>query len=310
MTVIAALLLGVLSQDQDRIQDLIRKLGSDDFETREKATEDLKKAGKTAKDALLKASEESEDPEVRQRSKTILEEMARAEKPAPRRIPLPQPGQGGGFGFRGSSVTIRSVNGDSVYTITPGDGSPALTFHKAAAGAVKLEYKDDQGEAKTVEAPTLEAFLKDHKELAGKFGISEEGIHYSGSRVSFKGNGLPGFEFPRVPRVAPRVPPPAPPPALDDEDDGVPVAGARLGAVEDSLRAQLDIPEKQGAVVLGVTSGSLADTLGLRKNDVLLELDGKKITSPESAKGLVTKDSTGTVLRKGRKVAIGAKKDF
>ena len=310
MTVIAALLLSLALQDQDRIQDLIRKLGSDDFETREKAGEELKKAGKSAKDALQKAAEESEDPEVRQRSKTLLEEMAKAEKPAPRRIPLPQPGQGGAFGFRGGSVTVRSVNGDAVYTITPGDGSPTLTFHKAAAGAVKLVYADDAGETKTVEAPTLAAFLKDNKELAQKFGVSEEGINYSGSRVSFKGNGMPDFAFPRVPRVAPRVPPPAPVPPLDDDDDGVPMAGARLGPVEDSLRAQLDIPEKQGAVVLDVTPGSVAATLGLRKNDVLLELDGKKITSPESAKGLVTKDSTGTVLRKGRKVAIGAKKDF
>jgi hypothetical protein len=309
MTLIAALVLSLALQDQDRIQDLIRKLGSDDFETREKATEELKKAGKPAREALTKASEESEDPEVRQRSKTILEEMAKAEKPAPRRIPLPQPGQGGGFGFRGSSVTVRSVNGDSVYTITPGDGSPTLTFHKAAAGPVKLEYPDDKGETKTVDAPTLDAFLKDHKELAQKFGISEEGIHYSGSRVSFKGNGLPDFTFPRFRRIP--VPPQPPAPPLDeDEEEGVRVAGARLGAVEESLRAQLDIPEKQGAVVLGVTPGSLADALGLRKNDVLLELDGKKITSPESAKGLVTKESAGTVLRKGKKVAIGAKKDF
>jgi hypothetical protein len=308
MTFIAAMILSLSLQDQDRIQDLIRKLGSDDFETREKASEELKKAGKSAKDALTKAAEESEDPEVRQRSRTILEEMAKAERPAPRRIPLPQPGQPG-FGFRGSSVTIRSVNGDSVYTITPGDGSPTLTFHKAAAGPVKLEYPDG-GETKSAESPTLEAFLKDHKELAQKFGISEEGINYSGSRVNFKGNGMPDFNFPRLPRLAPRVPPPAPVPPLDDEEEGVRVAGARLGAVEESLRAQLDIPEKQGAVVLGVTPGSPAEALGLRKNDVLLEIDGKKITSPESAKGRLTKESTGTVLRKGRKVTIGATKDF
>lgn len=304
MTFIAAMILSLALQDQDRIQDLIRKLGSDDFTTREQASEALKKAGKAAKDALQKAAEESEDPEVRQRSKTILEELAKAEKPAPRRVPRPQPG----FGFRGGSVTIRSVNGDSTYTITPGDGSPGITFHKAASGAVKLDYADDQGAAKSAEAPTLEAFLKDHQEVAQKFGITDEGIAYGGTRVSFKGNGLPNFTFPRQPR---RIPVPPPPPApLEDEDEGVPVAGARLGAVEDSLRAQLDIPEGRGAVVLGVTPGSLAESLGLRKNDVLLELDGRKITSPESAKGLVTKESTGTVLRKGRKATFGAKKDF
>jgi hypothetical protein len=307
MTLIAALLLGLVAQDQDKIQDLIRKLGSDDFATREQATEELKKAGKPAKEALQKAAE-SDDPEVRQRSRAILEEMAKAEKPAPRRVPFPQ--QQPGFGFRGSSVTIRSVNGDSTYTITPGDGSAPLTFHKAMAGAVKLEYTDEQGAAKTAEAPTLEAFIKDHKELAQKYSITEEGIAYGGARVSFKGNGLPNFNFPRQPRRIP-VPPVPPAPVPDDEEEpGLPVAGARLGAVDESLRAQLDIPADQGAVVLAVAPGSLAESLGMRKNDVLLELDGKAIKSPESAKGLVTKESTGMVLRKGKKVALGVKKDF
>ena len=57
MTFIAATIFSLLLQDQDRIQDLIRKLGSDDFATREQATEALKKAGKPAREALQKAAE-------------------------------------------------------------------------------------------------------------------------------------------------------------------------------------------------------------------------------------------------------------
>src|SRR6516225_176235 len=101
MTIVASLILSLALQDQDRIQDLIRKLGSDDFATREQATEDLKKSGKTAREALQKAADESDDPEVRQRARTILDELARAEKPKPRRSEVdPAPG----FGFSGSSV--------------------------------------------------------------------------------------------------------------------------------------------------------------------------------------------------------------
>ena len=62
--------------------------------------------------------------------------------------------------------------------------------------------------------------------------------------------------------------------------------------------------------MLKVLPGGLAASLGLKKNDVLLEIDGKKITSPESAKGKITKDSSAVVLRKGKKEALGAKKDF
>lgn len=304
MTFVAAMILSLALQDQDRIQDLIKKLGSDDFTTREQATEELKKAGKTAREALKKAVDETEDPEVRQRARGLLEDLAKAEKPAQPRRALP------GQGFQGfSGVSVRTVNGDSTYTITPGDGSPVLTFHKAQAGPVKLDYVEG-GETKTAQSPTLEAFLKDHAELAQKYGVSEEGINYGGSRVSFKGPLFPKLNAPLfpLPQRPNRVPPPPLPP--DDEEEGTAVAGALLAPVEESLRAQLDIPAGQGAVVLKVTPGGLAAAVGLKKSDVLLEIDGKKITTPESAKGLLMKESRAVVLRKGKKETLGEKKDF
>jgi hypothetical protein len=306
MTFVAAMILAFVPQDADRIQELIRKLGSDDFATREQATEELKKAGKPAREALQKAAEESEDPEVRQRAKTILEDTAKA--PPRRTVPAPQPGRPG---LRSASfVSVHSVNGDTTYTITPGDGSPVLKFQKAASGVVKLDYLDEKGESKVAESATIDAFVKDHQELAQKFGISAEGIDYAGSRVSFKALALPPanrFNFP--PRPGGRIPPPpAPVPAEDPES--VAVAGALLAPVDDSLRAQLDIPEGQGAVVSNVAAGSVAEKLGLKKNDVLLEADGRKIVSPESAKGLIKKDSSAVVLRKGKKETLVPKKDF
>jgi hypothetical protein len=314
MTFVATLLVAFAAQDADHIQDLIRKLGSDDFTTREQATEELKKAGKSARESLQKAADESDDPEVRQRAKTILEEMAKA--PAPRRnAPAPAPpGIPGRPGFRGGGggmVTVKSVNGDTTYTITPNDGSAVLNFYKAAGGSVKLDTKDESGAAKSVEAANLDTFLKENKELAQKFGITEDGIEYAGSRVSFKGQLMPGFprfNFPQRPGRVP--PPPAPAPVPDEEAEGTPVAGAVLGPVDDSLRAQLDIPEGQGAVVSRVERGSVAESLGLRRNDVILELDGKKIASPAAAKGRLTKDSTAVVLRKGKRETLGVKRDY
>jgi hypothetical protein len=308
MTIVLALLL-TLAQDADRIQDLIRKLGSEDYATREQANEELKKIGKPAHEALKKAADESSDPEVRQRAQALLDEPSKPEKPAPRRaVPVP-PGPPGRPGVRGSSVSVRTVNGDSTYTIRPADDLPTLTFHKAAAGPVKLEYPEN-GETKTADAPTLDGFLKDHADLAQKFGITADGIDYAGSRVSFKGQGMPDFAFPRFnfPPPQRRLPPPAPPGG--DEESGPAVAGARLAPVDDAVRAQLDLPEGQGVVVTRVEPGSVAEALGLRKSDILLEIDGRKLASPESAKGLITRDSKVALLRKGRRETIGGRKDF
>ena len=116
---------------------------------------------------------------------------------------------------------------------------------------------------------------------------------------------FPRFNFPPPQR---RLPPPAPPGG--DEDSGPSVAGARLAPVDEAVRAQLDLPEGQGVVVTRVEPGSVADALGLRKSDILLEIDGRKLASPESAKGLIARDSKVTLLRKGRRETIGGRKDF
>jgi len=118
---------------------------------------------------------------------------------------------------------------------------------------------------------------------------------------------MPGFAFPRLnPPPQRRLPPPAPAP----EPEGTPVAGARLEPVDDAVRAQLDLPDGQGAVVTQVVPGGVADALGLKKSDILIDVDGKKIASPESAKGLITRESKLTVIRKGKRETLGGRKDF
>jgi hypothetical protein len=303
MTFIAALLLA-LGQDSDRVPDLIRKLGSDDYATREQASEELRKIGTPARAALQKAAAESDDPEVRRRAQDLLDEKPRQENPPPRKfVPPAAPGRPG---MRGSAVSVRTVNGDATYSIRPFDDTPPLTFHKAAAGLVKLDYTDEKGEAKSAESASLDAFLKDHAELAQKFGITENGIDYAGSRVLFKGQADFGFRPFNAPPPPRRLPAPPPPPA----EEGTPVAGAVLDAVDDALRSQLDLPEGRGAVVTRVAPGGIADAIGLRKNDILLEVDGKGVDSPESVKGLLSRDSKVTVLRKGKRETLGGRKDF
>jgi hypothetical protein len=302
--------LATLAQEPPPIDELIRKLGSEDFAEREKATEELRRIGKPAEEALRKAAE-SDDPEVRTRAQALLRGAAPAPKgkpfdpaqgkPEPRRAPRPGPFPG--FpGFRGSSVQVQSVNGASTYLITPGDGAPSITFRKGADGAVKLEYTDGDGKAQVAEAASLEAFLKDHAELARRHGITEEGIDYAGARVSFKGGLFPrGNEFnfnfgQRNPRPLPpdEAPRPLPPPPRGDFEPASEV-----------LRAQLGLPDGQGWVAL--REGILP---GLRRFDVVVEVDGRPVASPADLRNLKAQTPL-TVIRKGEKLVLkGERKDF
>ncbi len=299
MTLVVAALLG-LAQDAAKIEDLVRQLGSEEYAVREKASEELRKIGKPAEEALRKAAE-SEDPEVRTRAKSILDDLAKPEKKAqgtetPRRAPRPAPAFPPGFGLRGSSVQVRSVNGDSTYVITPGDGGPGITFRKSAAGGVKLEYADADGKAQSAEGESLEKFLKDHADLAAKYGITEEGIDYGGARVSFKGAAFPGFNFNFGRRPAWPFEPPR---AVESSRSGFEPAS-------EALRSHLGLADGEGLVV---TRDGAAP--GLRKNDVLLEIDGKRVSRPAQVKERLGQSSVLTVLRKGKRETIAPpRKDF
>jgi hypothetical protein len=303
MSVFAAIVWVVAVAQDDpagRLDELVRQLGADDFAVREKASEELRKIGKPAEEALRQAAESNKDPEVRERARALLEAMA----PKPRTPAQPRGGPGFNFGFgggRGGSVTVQTVNGDSTYRIAPGDGSPAILFFKSAGGAVRLEYPDEKGESQRVEAESIEKFLKDHAALAEKYGITEEGIAYGGARVGFNGR-LQGLPVPRVlnrPRVL--VPPL---PGLEREE--LQAGGATFERVDDALRAQLEIPDGQGLVVTRVPDGSAAEAAGLRKSDILLEVDGKRVSSIQDVKEGLPKKTTAVVLRKGRRETLEA----
>jgi WD40 repeat protein len=61
-----------LAPDAKQIAKLIGQLGSDDFKTREDATEQLEKIGADAKEALQRAADNHDDLEVRQRCRDLI----------------------------------------------------------------------------------------------------------------------------------------------------------------------------------------------------------------------------------------------
>jgi membrane-associated protease RseP (regulator of RpoE activity) len=84
--------------------------------------------------------------------------------------------------------------------------------------------------------------------------------------------------------------------------------GISVNAPDDALRAQLGLPEGRGVVVGEVTSGSPAEKAGVKKHDVLLDLNEKSIDKPETLAHQVqaAKDRPITLklLRGGKPVTI------
>ena len=106
---------------------------------------------------------------------------------------------------------------------------------------------------------------------------------------------------------------------LDEAGKAVrPWLGLQPEELSDELRAQLDLEEGTGLLVSDVLEGSPAQKAGLRKNDILLKIDGKPVKGEEMLAGYmksarVGQESTLTVLRKGKeqtyKVTLAERKD-
>lgn len=307
----------LFAQDEKQIQDAIKGLGADSFEDREKATADLRKFGAPALEALKKAAEESGDPEVRARAKRLVEEIA---KPPPRKQ---APGRT--TVLPGSRLSIRKTDDATVYALQPADGD-AIEFHRGPDKRVKLVYPDGKGGKAEASAESIDKFVEERKELAEKYGITKDGIDYGGTKMSFKGvqvlGELPQFGGPAFPpqafkelddlfaeseelrkafedlrRAEQRWPAERWGPGFFGRDV---IRGVQLTPVPDVLRTQLSIPEGQGVVVEAVREGSTGAAAGLKKHDVLLEIDGKKVASPADVRTLLKRDSKVKALRGGK----------
>ncbi len=82
-------------------------------------------------------------------------------------------------------------------------------------------------------------------------------------------------------------------------DNGPVRLGVEVGQLDQNARTQFSIPEGvEGVVVMNVRPDSMADGFGMAPGDVIEEIDGTKITTPQS---LVDKMKT---LKRGERVSV------
>lgn len=87
--------------------------------------------------------------------------------------------------------------------------------------------------------------------------------------------------------------------------------GVKAQALNDELAAALGLPEPIGALITAVVKGSPAAKAGLRRGDVIMELDGKKVLDPSElprmvAFGKIGKAVTLKILRQSKSLEIKA----
>ncbi|MHC4550264.1 MAG: HEAT repeat domain-containing protein [Planctomycetota bacterium] len=268
----------VLAQQATDVDDLVAKLGHDDYEVRESATQQLIDLGEKAVPALEKALQ-SEDLEVRLRAGRALrairgegrKEVEETEKAAPE--PAPAPGRSS----TSSGVEIQVL-----------------------PGKVKVRIHEDVDGKKTVkeyEGASIEELKRKHPELRKHLGNLRFQLQRPGDPFDmekFWKNWHRDFnddfmrrwrddarrDMERLERWLKMLQEHK----LEDLDRSGrpgaardrPVLGMRATRPDAVLDAQLQL-QGRGLVVVAVEKDTLADALGLRRHDVLIELNGQGI---------------------------------
>jgi hypothetical protein len=264
----------VVAQQAPTAEELIEKLGHEDYQVREDATKNLIEMGEKAVPALEKALQ-AEDLEVRVRAGRALRAI-RGEKAAKKEQPRKlEPLAPGARTSTGSSVQIQILpDGVTVRVQEEVDGKQTVKEYKGAS---------------------LEELKKKHPELEKHLGglrFRQEGTRDPFDMDKFWEDWHKDFdddfmrrlrddtrrEMERMDRWLKMLRERRQRDRLEwpRADRDRPVLGMRGVRPDPVLNAQLDL-RGRGVVVVSVEKETLADTLGLRVHDVLIELNGSEV---------------------------------
>ncbi len=75
-----------------------------------------------------------------------------------------------------------------------------------------------------------------------------------------------------------------------------PYMGIQTVTIDENLSAQFDLPVRQGALVQFVDPGSPADEAGLRRGDIIVDIDGREIARGEDVVAIIRSSGVGDTL--------------
>jgi serine protease Do len=85
--------------------------------------------------------------------------------------------------------------------------------------------------------------------------------------------------------------------------------GVTIQGIDENLAKAMDLKDRSGALVAEVTGGGPADKAHLRRGDIVLQFDGKKVDSSTDLRNMVAESEPGsqaslTVLRDGHEIPL------
>ncbi len=88
--------------------------------------------------------------------------------------------------------------------------------------------------------------------------------------------------------------------------------GVRIGPVSEEVAAALGLGEASGTMVMSVDDGTPAAKAGLKKGDIILQVNGKAVANPRDLTRLIACDAPGAkvglhLLRAGKAMEISVK---
>lgn len=302
-------------------EELIERLGDPSYQSRRSAERGLREMGDPALEALQKAAEEHEDSEVRWRAGRLARQIEsgdtgelreRGEGRSPS-IRWARPGVGrlddafeDLFGqledrfemdiprhrffdddfFQDLQAQLDDLRiqtqGLQLQDFGSGSSGRSLQMRFGPDGVVvevQEQNEDGEVETKTYEAEDIESFRETYPDIAKRF------LAGGGTRVFSWDNsqpnvrfGIPGRGF--MPPGALRLRQSTAQPV---EVSG-PMLGVQVGQLSDDVRAFLGLDDGAGLLVDSVMPDTLAETLGIEARDILLEIDGAPVRSPQDVR--------------------------
>lgn len=334
--------------DARSVEQLIEALGAERPSERREAERALQERGENAKDALEKAVEDHEDPEVRWRARRVLRalngdapRLERAGEGLERTAPRANRGEDGEPGpIRGMEDLERRMEElrQQFETMRLGlPGFEAMPLRGIGPGAwsmgtkveispervrVELQEPKEGGgtEAKVYEADDLESFRKEHPEIAQRvFGGAVPGL--PGGFRWLDPNGRLPLDLPQLRgwrdgQTTPWIVTPQGQDALELPSEP-PAAGERLGiyvgALDGAVRRFLGIEGDEGILVESIEPDSLAAALGIEPRDVVLAIGESPIRSAADVRAALRGIAKGetvelSVNRLGKRLTLRAEK--
>ncbi|MBL8749257.1 MAG: PDZ domain-containing protein [Planctomycetes bacterium] len=321
------------------VEQWIGELGADSYRARIAAEKALKDLGKAALPELKKAADQGGDQEVQWRARRLVRQIERGgpggllpREAAPVDPPSPEADDSMERRFddmfqqleRQFGIDIpraRFFQDDFFRDLKAqmpqaGSRSQGMSLQIGPDGAIRVEQKttNEKGEVetKTYEAKSMEDFEAQYPGV-----LQQNGLGF-GMRM-FRGSSPLGLRF-STPRIDPNpwVATPVPAPDLDDALVAPPPANSRLGvsirpSISAELREHLGLDDDVGLMVEGVQSGTLAETLGLQRGDIVTRIGGHSIGSAQDVQKVLGGIEAGkavevTFLRKGAEKTATATK--